>query len=495
MGEGDSLYLRPSENTSDYCECGENSMIERALLFVRDVELFETIRRTLLDHHPIEVEFAGTAKAAIQRLSSQRVPTLFLDYRLEHFDDEVTQLLDAIKQNFSAINLVSVGDGNYPLPIAEHLDLLTLEHVIVSSKGTLQIPEDGLQRVLSAARARPIPQRREISADGITLSTYTEELFPVLDDLKRVAHRDVTLLLVGETGTGKTTLARLIHNQSSRRDKPFQHLACGALPADLIESELFGHVRGAFTGAERNKIGRFQAAGRGTLLLDEIDVLELKQQAKLLKVIETGEFEMVGSTEPRQSEARLIVASNVNLEELAAAGRFRSDLYYRLNVLEFRLLPLRERLQDITHISIGIIGECCRTHDIQLNSIDFRFLDALKRYRWPGNLRELKNHLCRAVLFSEDNRLMLKDIAPKVVQADFADEPPSSSEVSRRGWTLAERVAQSERESLYQALRENGHNRTKTAKALGLSRVGLYKKLKRLGLMDNDRELSRSEFK
>lgn len=470
-------------------------MIERALLFVRDVELFETLRRSVLDHQQIEIEFAGTAESALQRLSSQRVPTLFLDYRLEHFDEEVTQLLDTIKRDFAAINIVSIGDGIYPLPIAEHLDLLTLQHITVTSKGALQFPEDGLQRVLSAARARPIPRRHEISADGISLSTYTEELFPVLDDLQRVSHRDVTLLLVGETGTGKTTLARLIHNQSTRRDKPFQHLACGALPADLIESELFGHIRGAFTGAERNKIGRFQAAGRGTLLLDEIDVLELKQQAKLLKVIETGEFEMVGSTEPRQSEARLIVASNVNLEDLAADGRFRADLYYRLNVLEFRLLPLRERPLDITHMSLGIIGECCRTHDIRLNGIDSRFIDALKRYRWPGNLRELKNHLCRAVLFSEDERLMLKDIAPKVVQAEFSVDAPTSSSTSTRGWTLAERVAQSERESLYQALRENGNNRTKTAKALGLSRVGLYKKLKRLGLMDSDLQLSPSEFR
>jgi len=468
-------------------------MLERALLFVRDIEIFEAIQRKYLTHWGIQAEFAATAEAALAKLLSMKIPTLFLDCRTEFCDAETVQLMQRVMVELPALNLVCVGDGTYPLPIAEQLDLMSLETIRLNDRGEPQVSEESLSRVLSASRARPVPTFRRIEAEEIVFHTYTAELFPVLDDLMRVAHRDVTLLLVGETGTGKTTLARFIHNASHRRDNPFQHLACGALPGDLIESELFGHTRGAFTGAERHKIGRFQAAGKGTLLLDEIDVLDLKQQSKLLKVIESGEYELVGSTESRQAEARLIVASNVNLEDLTEDGRFRTDLYYRLNVLEFRLPALRDRPLDITPLALGIIGECCQAHHIEVNRVQVDFLNALKRYRWPGNLRELKNHLRRAVLFSENGILTVNDLAPKILQAQFAAPEEEGADRVRRSWTLADRVALNERDLLVQALKENGHNRTRTAKALGLSRVGLYKKLRRLGLMADSKEVSTAE--
>jgi len=468
-------------------------MLDRALLFVRDIELFETFQRKYLTPRGIQAEFAATAEAAIAKLSVMKVPTLFLDARAEFCDEESVRLIHSLVSDLPAVNLVTLGQKTYPLAVAGLLDLLAMEHVQLSVQGEPSISEERLSQVVSATRARPVPSQRRVTAGGITFNTYTPELFPVLDDLMRVAHRDVTLLLVGETGTGKTTLARFIHNSSNRMDKPFQHLACGALPGDLIESELFGHTRGAFTGAERNKVGRFQAAGKGTLLLDEIDVLDLKQQSKLLKVIETGEYELVGSTEPRQSEARLIVASNVNLDDLAQDGRFRADLYYRLNVLEFRLPALRDRPMDIAPLAIEIIAECCQAHHITINQVQLDFLDALKRYRWPGNLRELKNHLRRAVLFSENGVLTINDIAPKILQGQFAAAPESPAATLQRTWTLADRVALNERELLEQALKENGQNRTRTAKALGLSRVGLYKKLRRLGLMTDTKEATAVE--
>lgn len=468
-------------------------MLERALLFVRDIALFEAFEKKYLAPWGVQAEFAATAEAAVVRLASMKVPTLFLDCRTEFCDAETVALMRSVMTELPALNLVCIGDGTYPLAIAEQLDLMSLDMARLNERGEPVIGEESLSRVLSANRARPVPSSRCIEAEGIVFHTYTADLFPVLDDLMRVAHRDVTLLLIGETGTGKTTLARFIHNSSPRRDNPFQHLACGALPGDLIESELFGHTRGAFTGAERHKIGRFQAAGKGTLLLDEIDVLDLKQQSKLLKVIETGEYELVGSTESRQAEARLIVASNVNLEDLAENGRFRPDLYYRLNVLEFRLPALRDRPLDVTALAVGIIEECCQAHHIEVKRVQADFLHALKQYRWPGNLRELKNHLRRAVLFCENGILTVNDLSAKVLQAQFAPPANAAGERARRNWTLADRVALNERDLLMQALKENGDNRTRTAKALGLSRVGLYKKLRRLGLMADSKEVSAVE--
>lgn len=420
------------------------------------------------------------ADRLLDSLRSAQPATLLVDVRCRLEHAATRELLEGLlTRPVAALNVVTFGDAALPREIAVPADLLAAHHVTVSSALADSLLGDAfLREFLNGRRPQPLPESRSVEAGDVRLQTFTPAFFHVVDDLVRVAHRDVTLLLVGETGTGKTTLARFIHLRSPRADRPFQNLACGALPSDLIESELFGHVRGAFTGADRNKIGRFEAAGRGTLLLDEIDVLDPKQQAKLLKVIETGEYEMVGSTESRHSDARLIVASNVNLEDLMRKSQFRSDLYYRLNVLEFRLPPLRERPLDIVPLALEFADEFCRAHQIVIRRIHRDFLQALRRHRWPGNLRELKNHIHRAVLYCEQEELTVRDLSASVIRSQF--EPQEST--AERGWSLADRIARSERELLQQALKANGDNRTRTAKALGISRVGLYKKLRRLGL-------------
>lgn len=454
------------------------------IVFSTDPEIRNRLEGQVLSGGTAPCVCVGSCEEALERLADQSCPLLLLDLlsQGEHTETAALQSL-LMEQRVPAVNVVTFGDKTLPRSVAAQCELLSPHHVLIEDDliDALQA-DDGLAEIASQTCPRPIPDFRRVEAGGVHFTTYTPSFFSVIDDLLRVAHRDVTLLIVGETGTGKTTLARFIHQRSARRDKPFQNLACGALPSDLIESELFGHIRGAFTGADRNKIGRFQAAGRGTLLLDEIDVLDPKQQAKLLKVIETGEYEMVGSTESRQSEARLIVAANVNLEDLMRKSQFRSDLYYRLNVLEFRLPPLRDRQPDIVPLAMEFVDEFCEEHSISVRHVDRDFLRALRDHRWSGNLRELKNHIRRAVLFCENEELTVNDLAESVMRPEGRTNGHTRS--TEPGWTLADRIAHSERELLIQALKANGDNRTRTAKALGISRVGLYKKLRRLGLSE-----------
>ncbi|MHC4876855.1 MAG: sigma 54-interacting transcriptional regulator [Planctomycetota bacterium] len=459
-------------------------MFRNCIVVTDDSDLRSRISLIADGRPDVSITFQCDPALAIKSLKDEPLPTVLVDARPEWFSSRVDQFVSQLAgAELPAVDVASISGSLLPAAIAAELDLLEVARFDESSLHFAEELRGWLDSLASRPNVRPVPESRSVRANEVAITTFTPEFFPVVDDIIRVASREVTILLVGETGTGKTTLARFVHELSPRKHRQFQNLACGALPNDLIESELFGHTRGAFTGADRNKIGRFEAAGHGTLLLDEIDVLDLKQQTKLLKVIETGEYEMVGSTEPRKSEARLIVASNVNLQSLAEAGDFRSDLYYRLNVLEFRLPPLRNRTLDLPFLIMEFVRELTVEHNIQVDHVHRDFLDALRQYDWPGNLRELKNHVRRAVLFCEDGRLTVNDLSHKVINAQFQNGDRNGRQKDDC-WTLADRVADTERTMLLEALRANGNNRTKTARALGISRVGLYKKMRRLGMLE-----------
>ncbi len=319
-----------------------------------------------------------------------------------------------------------------------------------------------------------------------SLITFTPSMYDMFDELKVAAAHDVTILLIGETGSGKTYLANLIHELSSRHASRFLAVACGALPPDLIESEMFGYVKGAFTGADRDKEGKFAAAGRGTLLLDEIDVLPMEQQAKLLRVIETGEFEPVGSNTTLHAEARLIVASNYDLEELVEAGTFRQDLYYRLNVLKFYLPPLRERPGDIEYLARNFALAHSRKHNVQLHEIQPRFIEVLRGYSWPGNIRELENVIRRAVLYCRGGVLTGDELPSNIRSAAAAANGSSPHQaVVPQATSLEEKVGVLERRIIEDSLRRNKNHRQATAKELGISRVTLYNKMKKFGILSS----------
>jgi two-component system, NtrC family, response regulator HydG len=313
------------------------------------------------------------------------------------------------------------------------------------------------------------------------LLAQTPSLVPLADRIALAACHDVTVLLNGATGTGKTFLARLMHDLSPRKQHRFLAVPCGALSANLLESELFGHVKGAFTGADRPKLGKFAAVGEGTLLLDEIDTLALEQQATLLRVIETGEFEPVGSVETQQCQARLIVAANVDLEQAVNEGRFRADLFFRLNVMSFHLPPLRERVQDIAPLARGMAARFNRKFNKELFDIHPETMAALEAFAWPGNLRQLENVVQHAVLVSTGPALLLSHLPPALREIPVATANRQAPRLDPK--SLHHQRDLTERSVIQRALANHNFSRTRAADALGISRVTLYKKMKKYGLM------------
>jgi transcriptional regulator with PAS, ATPase and Fis domain len=313
------------------------------------------------------------------------------------------------------------------------------------------------------------------------LSSQTPSLLPFVERIAVAAKHDFTVLLSGETGTGKTFLARLIHEHSPRRNHHFLEVPCGAIAGNLIESELFGHARGAFTGADRHRIGKFLAAGEGTLFLDEIDTLGLEQQATILRVVETGEFEPVGSNETQKCLARLIVTSNVDLEAAVEVGTFRPDLYYRLNVMSFYLPPLRTRVEDILPLVRGMVARFSRRFRRDVHDVSAEALACLEAFPWPGNIRQLENVIQHAVLVSAGPDLRFEHLPEAVREHALID--PNSIVRALPKVPLFRELERAEREIIHTALIQHEYRRARTAEFLGISRVALFKKMRKYNLM------------
>jgi len=353
-----------------------------------------------------------------------------------------------------------------------------------------------IQRLLQAeerlSKENQFLRGRERSRAGeLRIVGESQKLNEVLQQLGKVVDTRVTVLVEGETGTGKELFASAIHYRSQRRDKLFVAQNCAAFPENLLESELFGHKRGAFTGATEDKKGLFEVADGGTLFLDEVGEMPLALQAKLLRVLQEGEVRPVGANTPRKVNVRIVAATNRNLEKEVAAGRFREDLYYRLKVFPLRVPSLRERPEDVPLLATYFLTRYVREFGRAIAGFTQPALELLSAYSWPGNVRELENEVQRAVIQADSETYITPELlSPKLRKepaegssapntadtADTADtaEPPQG--------TLREMMDRIEKRLLVQKLSEHGNNKTSAAKALGITREGLHKKLKGFGM-------------
>ena len=302
-------------------------------------------------------------------------------------------------------------------------------------------------------------------------------LLEVLDSASRVAHTDATVLVLGETGTGKELLAKAIHFNSLRRDRPFVTINCGAIPGELLESELFGHVKGSFTGAMNHKRGKVEMAEGGTLFLDEIGEMSLDLQVRVLRLLQEREIEKVGATNLIRVDVRIIAATHRNLEALVAEGKFREDLYYRLAVIPISLPPLRERSGDIAELVRHFFDRSKIKHGRPDLNLPAALMPYLVNYRWPGNIRELENIIERLVLLSRGDEVALADLPPVLRRAQQGAEPQApDSAASGLGLKAVER------ELIIQALRDSNWNQTKAARQLAVSRKTLLYRMAKYGL-------------
>jgi two-component system, NtrC family, response regulator AtoC len=419
---------------------------------------------------------AANAAAARAVLASAEVHLVLLDLRLG--PDDGLALLRELKAEepsptvviitghgdiYSAVACMKAGATNYiPKPIDHGLLLSILEKERLALRDRLA-SFAFRESLRSTTRTQLVPSS----------SAEMKEIERVIE---KVTDSDVPVLLLGETGTGKEVIARTIHYAGAYRDRPFVALNCASLNENLLESELFGHEKGAFSGAVARKIGRFELAGNGTLFLDEIGDMSLAMQAKLLRVLQERTLERVGGTKPVSVYCRLIAATNKKLTEMRSRGEFREDLYYRLSTVTLKLPPLRERARDIPAFVRQFVQEANAAYDRGVRTIPDSLMGRLQAYPWPGNIRQLKNVITNAVILSDGE---------EISDLEFGDGHAVFGEIPIVGdlrTTVALYASEAETRIIRAALEKNGRNISKAARALGISRKTLYEKMRRLSL-------------
>ena len=438
------------------------------ILIIDDEEPIRFSLRGILEDEGYEVLEAATAEEGLEVADAERPDLVFLDIWLPGMDGLTAQA--RLKGNHPDLPVVMIsGHGTIETAVSaiqqgayDFIEKpLSLEKVVIVAARAL---EAGSLRRENQVLRTVLPEQDELIGQSPVMLKFQELL-------ARVAPTDVWVLLTGENGTGKELAARALHAGSRRADAPMIAVNCAAIPEELIESELFGHEKGAFTSADQARAGRFEMANNGTLFLDEIGDMSLKTQAKILRILQEQSFERVGGTRTIKVDVRVIAATNKNLEEAIAAGTFREDLYYRINPMTLNLPPLSERVEDIPLIVRDVLnrmgGEGVRCTESAMN--------ALMRYPWPGNIRELRNVLIRALSLCQDNQITLTDLPSELRQQAVAESAGTDGK-------LQSVVKNSEAQTIILALGDHHWNVAKTARALGISRASMYEKMRKFSI-------------
>ncbi|HBQ21286.1 MAG: Fis family transcriptional regulator [Deltaproteobacteria bacterium GWA2_38_16] len=452
------------------------------ILIVDDEANIRKVLKALLEQEHYTVHEARDGIEALALLKKEEIHTIITDLRMPNLDG--MGLLKSVSKSYPDIPVIIITAHESVDSAVSALKLGALDYI---SK-----PFDKLEMMDVVKKAITVfhskskaPTDKEIHSELVNHSPQMKE---VLNIIKKVADSPSTILITGESGTGKELAARALHENSSRSQKPFITINCSAIPATLIESELFGYEKGAFTGAVSAKPGRFELADQGTLFLDEIAEIPLELQAKLLRVLQENEIERVGSVKTLKIDIRLITATNKDLLEEVKKGTFREDLYYRLNVVPIYLPPLRERKEDFPHLVDFFIQKYNKKLGKNIRSIDKNAMDILMQYKWPGNIRELQHVIERMILLSEKDILTTENLPSEMSQLSTIMTPSIRPEDFAAQGSFKDIVKETtqkiEKNLIVKALEDTHGNVTKAAKILGISRKSLQNKMKEYQLRD-----------
>jgi two-component system response regulator AtoC len=459
--------------------------MKRTVLVVDDEQNMQAVMRMVLEEAGYHVLMADAAEAALPHLANPNLDVILTDLKMPGMGGEEfvrrcrrdlpkvpVIIVTAYGTIRSAVKSIHDGASDYLTKPFEPEQLEIAVHNAVKLRDILRENE----RLKAAVRE---------SRYGRRMIGESQASQRVVDEIKRVAPYKTGVLITGESGTGKELVARTIHELSPRQNAAWVAINCSAIPHDLLESELFGYVKGAFTGASQNRSGRLEQAQGGTLFLDEVGELDPALQAKLLRVIQEREYSPVGSDEVRAVDVRFLAASNRDLKAQVVQGKFREDLFYRLDVYSIVVPPLRERREDIPLLAQSFLTELSAEMNKRVLGITPAALDALGRYAWPGNIRELRNSLERAVLSCKGDVVDVADLRPGTLGpvAAVAQELPQMEKSNELG--LDDWLADVERQAILQALTQTNGVQAHAAKMLGLSERSLWHRVKKLGIQIN----------
>ncbi len=455
------------------------------VLIVDDESNIRRLLRGVLGDEGYETDEAANGEEAMKRLQKQAdVDAVLLDLALPGMDGlETLRAIRALQAPPAVVMMSGHGTIESAVQAAKSGAFDFLEKPLSPPKLLITL-ENALRLVrLESEKADLLDQlgrRHDMRGDS-------EAMRRLRDDIRKAGASQARILILGENGTGKELAGRAIHAISPRSQKPFVRLNCAAIPRDLIESELFGHEKGAFTGATAQKPGKFELARGGTLFLDEVGDMSLETQAKLLRVLEENEMERVGGTQTIALDARVVAATNKNLSAAIGKGNFREDLYFRLAVITLRVPPLRERGPDIVRLAEAFLAQYCDENGRRAKHLTLAARALLAQYDWPGNVRELRNMMERIVIMHDDDEVDAEHLEALLLTSSEGGDTPV-------GTTLRNSLDQFERRTIEKALAAASGNIAQAARALGLDRANLHRKLRRFGLVKTKSDSSAEEL-